>query len=153
MPKRIVTRSSLPKILREMDRWNGKLTWPLFCDRVAKLLDVESVSRHTMYQYPAVVERFQRRQRDLREAAQAIPRNFTLEVATKRIADLEAQVKRLSETNNLLLDQFRRWQYNAYAHGVRMDQLDWDKPLPAIDRSGHRKDRATTKQGSGTRKG
>lgn len=152
MPKHIVTRSSLPKILRELDRWSGKLTWPLFCDRVAKVLGVQSVSRHTMYQYPSIVERFQQRQRDLREVTKAIPRNFTLEVATRRVADLEAQVKRLEETNTLLLDQFRRWQYNAYAHGVRMDQLDWDKPLPAIDRSGHRADRAGPKQRSGAPK-
>lgn len=136
MPKRIVTRSSLPKLLRELDRWNGKLTWPLFCQHIAKVLGVESVSRHTMYQYPAVVERFRQRQRDLREAADAEPRNFTLEVATKRVADLEAQVKRLEETNNLLLDQFRRWQYNAYANNVRMDLLAWEKPLPAVNRSG-----------------
>jgi len=153
MPKQIVTKSSLPKIMRELDRWEGKLTWPLFCKRVAKVLDIGSMSKHTMYLYPAIKARFQQRQKDLREARDALPHNYTLDMAVRRVADLEAQVKRLEETNTLLLDQFRRWQYNAYAHGVRMDQLDWDKPLPAVDRSGNRKDRARTKQGSGARKG
>ena len=139
MPKRIITKNNLPKITRELDRWNGKLTWPLFCARVAAVLGVESISRHTMYQYPAVVERFQQRQRDLREATKSVPRDFTLEIAVKRVADLEAQVKRLQETNNLLLDQFRRWQYNAFANNVRLDALD--RALPEVDRSGHRHDR------------
>jgi hypothetical protein len=135
MPKKIITGTSLPKIMRELDRWEGKLTWPLFCARVARLLDVESVSKHTMYLYPAIKERFQQRQRDLRETRDALPRDFTLDAAIRRIADLEAQVKRLEETNRLLLDQFRRWQYNAYANNVRMDTL-WDRPLPEVNRSG-----------------
>ena len=136
MPKKIITKATLPKIMRELDRWDGKLTWPLFCDRVAKVLNVASISKHTMYLYPTIKERFQQRQKDLREAREALPRDYTLEVALRRIADLEAQVKRLEETNDLLLDQFRRWQYNAYANNVRMDLLAWDKPLPEVNRSG-----------------
>lgn len=125
--------------MRELDRWDGKLTWPLFCERAAKVLDVPSISKHTMYLYPAVKERFQQRQKDLREARDALPRDFTLDAAIRRITDLEAQVKRLEDTNNLLLDQFRRWQYNAYANNVRMDLLALDKSLPEVNRSGRRK--------------
>lgn len=150
MPKRIITKATLPKILREMDRWEGKLTWPLFCDRIAKVLDVDSISKHTMYLYPAIKERFQQRQKDLREEAKSgRPRDFTVEAAMRRIGDLEAQVKRLEETNTLLLDQFRRWQYNAYANNVRMDLLSWDQPLPEVNRSGrrsaHKKNQGRTK--------
>ncbi|KAF1699948.1 hypothetical protein CSC66_16850 [Pseudoxanthomonas kaohsiungensis] len=146
MPKRVITKSSLPRIMRELDRWEGKLTWPLFCARVAKVLDVESVSKHTMYLYPSIKEGFQKRQKDIRTARDALPRDYTLEVATRRIADLEAQVKRLSETNELLLDQFRRWQYNAYANNVRMDLLAWDKPLPEVNRSGRSRNKKKTKE-------
>ncbi|MDA8025710.1 MAG: hypothetical protein M0T78_04105 [Actinomycetota bacterium] len=128
----------MPKILRELDRWEGKLTWPLFCERIAKVLDVPSVSRHTIYLYPAIKERFEKRQKYLREAKDMLPRDYTPEAANRRIADLEAQISRLEETNNLLLDHFRRWRYNAYANIVRIDLLPWDKPLPEINRSGRR---------------
>jgi len=138
MPKQIITKTTLPKILRELDRWEGKLTWPLFCDRVAKVLGVPSVSKHTMYLYPTIKERFKQRKQELREQSDLLPADFTLDWATRRISELEAQIRRLEETNDLLLDQFRRWQYNAYAHNVRMDTLDLDLPLPAIDRSGGR---------------
>lgn len=136
MPKRVVTRASVPKILRELDRWEGKLTWPAFCARVAKILDVESVSRHTLYLYPTIKERFQQRQKDLRAAVHELPRDYTLVAAKRRILSLEAEVKRLEEMNTLLLDQFRRWQYNAFANNVRMDMLAWDKPLPEVNRAG-----------------
>ena len=131
--------------MRELDRWEGKLTWPLFCERVAKVLNVASISKHTMYLYPAVKERFQQRQKDLREARDALPRDYTLELATRRIMDLEAQVKRLEETNGLLLDQFRRWQYNAFANNIRMDLLALEKPLPEVDRAGKPRKKKTKK--------
>ena len=148
MPKKIITKATLPKIMRELDRWEGKLTWPIFCERVAKVLNVASISKHTMYLYPAVKERFQQRQKDFREARDVLPRDFTLDAAARRIADLEAQVKRLEDTNNLLLDQFRRWQYNAYANNVRMGTLELDKPLPEVNRSG--RNRTTKKSASKT---
>jgi hypothetical protein len=141
VPKRVITRTTLPRIMRELDRWEGKLTWPLFCTRVASLLGVPSISRHTLYFYPAIREGFRRRQREMRDPSLGLPRDFTVEFAVRRIADLESQVRRLEETNGLLLDQFRRWQYNAYANNLSMMKLNWDKPLPEIDRSGRKRGR------------
>ena len=62
-------------------------------------------------------------------------RDYALESATKRISDLEAQVRRQDDTIGLLVAQIVRLQHNAYAHGMRMEQLD--APLPALHRSGH----------------
>lgn len=137
MPKQVVTKQTLPKIMKVLDKWEGKLTWPLFCDRIAEVLGVESVSRHTLLRYEGIQHRFKVRQQELRDEESEGPRDYTLEVAQKRIRTLEAQVRRLEETNTLLLDQFRRWQYNAHAEGVRPEALD--KPLPEVNRSGHRR--------------
>ena len=96
---------------------------------------MDSVSRHTLVRYDAIQHRFRVRQQELRDAAGREPRDYALEAAKRRICDLEAEVRRLEDTNLLLLEKFQRWQYNAYAHNVRMEQLD--APLPAVDRSGH----------------
>ena len=135
MPKQIVTKKSLPKIMRELDRWEGKLTWPLFCARVAKVLQVDSVSRHTLLRYDGIRHRFQVRQQELREGADQAPRDYALEAAAKRILDLEAQVRRLEDTKTLLLEKFRCWQYNAYAANLSEEQLN--ASLPKVNRSGH----------------
>lgn len=136
MPKKIVTKSTLPRLLRELDRWEGDLTWSLFCERAAEVLGVGSISKHTMYLYPAIKDRFQQRKKDLLESADISPRDYTLDAASRRIRELEAQVKRLEETNTLILDQFRRWQYNLFANNVRMDILTLEQPLPEVSRSG-----------------
>lgn len=89
-----------------------------------------------MYLYPAIKDRFQQRKKDLLESADISPRDYTLDAASRRIRELEAQVKRLEETNTLILDQFRRWQYNLFANNVRMDILTLEQPLPEVSRSG-----------------
>ena len=135
MPKLIVTKASLPKIMRVLDRWEGKLTWPLFCDRVAQVLQLDAVSRHTLMRYKGIQHRFKVRQQELRDAADQTPRDYALETANKRIHDLEAQVRRQDDTTQLLLKKFQLWQYNAYAHNLTNEELE--APLPAVDRSRH----------------
>lgn len=139
MPKKILNKSAVAMALRELDRWQGKLTWSAYCQRVAKVLGVDSISRHTLYQNGQIGMAFRQRQRNMRSESVVGTSDFTLEVAVRRVADLEAQVARLEATNGLLIEQFVRWQYNAYANNVRMDALSLDAPLPPVNRAGRRR--------------
>tara|TARA_B100000424_G_scaffold240876_1_gene208581 strand:- start:6665 stop:6931 length:267 start_codon:yes stop_codon:yes gene_type:complete len=87
-----------------------------------------------MYQYPVIKSAFKERQLAIRNDVSSSPRDFTLDAANKRISALEAEVNRLEKTNNLLLDQFRRWQYNAYSQNLDMSRLNLDSPLPEVNR-------------------
>jgi hypothetical protein len=35
MANKAIVPQMLPKAMRELDRWDGKRNWPLFCERVA----------------------------------------------------------------------------------------------------------------------
>ncbi|MGI2122832.1 hypothetical protein ACRN9J_11670 [Shewanella baltica] len=137
MPKKIITEKTLPLALHELDKWSGKLTWNSFAAQLAKVLGEESVSRHTLLSYPALVEAFNNRKDSLKEALNSTEKDVTLEFAKEQISILEAKVERLEKQNDSLLEQFVRWQHNAYMMpNVDMKVLNQrlDKPLPEVDR-------------------
>lgn len=55
-----------------------------------------------------------------------------MQVVLERMSLLEATNLRLREENERLLEQFTRWAYNAFTHGVGVDVLNL--PLPTVDR-------------------
>jgi hypothetical protein len=65
-------------------------------------------------------------------------------VPAARISRLEAKNDRLIRENDLLLEQFVRWAYNAHTRGL--DEAFLSKPLPQIDR------RPTIKPARGARR-
>ncbi|GIU31154.1 MULTISPECIES: hypothetical protein [Shewanella] len=137
MPKKIITEKTLPVALHELDKWSGKLTWNSFAAQLAKVLGEESVSRHTLLSYPALVEAFNNRKDSLKEQLNSTEKDVTLEFAKEQISILEAKVERLEKQNESLLEQFVRWQHNAYMMpNVDMKVLNQrlDKPLPEVDR-------------------
>ena len=137
MPKKIITEKTLPLALHELDKWSGKLTWNSFAEQLAKVLGEEKISRHTLLSYPALVEAFNDRKENLKESAKSTEKDVTLEFAKQQIAILEAKVERLEKQNEKLLEQFIRWQHNAYMMpNVDMNRLNkqLDKPLPEVNR-------------------
>ncbi|GGP41903.1 hypothetical protein [Shewanella saliphila] len=137
MPKKIITVKTLPLALHELDKWTGKLTWNSFSERLAKVLGEENISRHTLLSYPVLVEAFNERKQSLKDSSKDEKKDITLEFAKQQIAILEAKVERLEKQNEKLLEQFVRWQHNAYMMpNVDMKLLNrqLDKPLPEVDR-------------------
>ena len=137
MPKKIITEKTLPLALHELDKWSGKLTWPRFAERLATVLGEEKISRHTLLSYPALVEAFNDRKNALKESASEQVPDITISLAKEQIATLENKVQRLEKENNLLKEQFIRWEHNLYMMpGVDMKRLNEniDKPLPEVKR-------------------
>ncbi len=56
----------------------------------------------------------------------------SLTVAAQRIARQQCEIDELKTINAQLMEQFVKWQYNAYRRGMKEDQLN--QPLPRIDR-------------------
>lgn len=125
---------AIEKIVQILDGWTGKLSWELF------IVQIENVT-HNRYTRQALDKRarikdaFTARKVVLggRDRKQFENKSHEMQLALQRIARLEAQNQRLSNENNILLNQFVRWAYNAHSRGL--DQAFLDTPLPSVSRA------------------
>lgn len=140
MPKIIITESTLPIALHEIAQWSEKLTWERYAEHLAVRLGEKRISRHTLLSYPSLVEAFNAKKNILREGVNRSKSNdveLSIEFAKKQIETLEAKVMQLERQNNLLRQQFVRWQHNLYMMPrVDMEKLNahLDTPLPELKR-------------------
>jgi predicted RNase H-like nuclease (RuvC/YqgF family) len=138
MPKKIVTSKTIPVMLHELDKWQGKLSWSLYCDRVAKVLGEKSVGRHTLIQYEVIKSAFDKRKEALKNDTESdTPCNATVEMLMDENKMLKAKVERLEEKEKAYKEQFVRWLENIrLMPGVDLTRLanQLDKPLPKVDR-------------------
>ena len=131
MPKILITEENLEDIIMLIKTWEGKLTWNLLCSKVSELLNVKSIERQSLANYPDIQEAFSKQK--IKEKAKANPeQNVTMDYLQKQVKNLKAQVQRLEEINERYKQQFIVWQYNAYMHGMTQDTLN--KPLIAVNR-------------------
>ena len=133
MPKILVTEENLEDIIMMIKTWEDKLTWDLLCSKVSELLNIQSIERQSLANYPDIQEAFSKQKQKLKEKAKANPEpNVTMDYLQKQVNNLKAQVQRLEEINERYKQQFIVWQYNAYMHGMTQDTLN--KPLIAVNR-------------------
>jgi hypothetical protein len=67
------------------------------------------------------------------------PASAALRAALGRVKRLEVELAELKTRENLLLEQFVRWAYNASTRGLSGDFLN--QPLPPTNRLGNRVDK------------
>ena len=133
MPKSLITEENLEEILLLINTWDSKLTWDLLCHKVAELLNVRSIERQSLANYPDIQKAFSKRKQKIKEQEAAIPeKNVTIDYLKKQVNNLKAQVQRLEEINDRYKKTFIIWQYNAYMKG--MTENDLNKPLVAVNR-------------------
>lgn len=118
------------QIVEILDGWRGKLTWNLFCEACKTVVGREP-SRQTLFRQPRIKKAFEGAKKRI-ALPQDTPLPCSLRAAGERIARLENENKRLVSENNLLLQQFVVWQYNAFTRGI--SERDLNRPLPEIDR-------------------
>ena len=133
MPKILITEENLEDIIMMIKTWEGKLTWDLLCSKVSELLNVKSIERQSLANYPDIQEAFSKQKQKIKEKAKANPEpDVTMDYLQKQVNNLKAQVQRLEEINERYKQQFIVWQYNAYMYGMTEDKLN--KPLIAVNR-------------------
>jgi len=133
MPKILITEENLEDIIMLIKTWEGKLTWNLLCYKVSGLLNIKSIERQSLANYPDIQKAFSQQKQKIKEDAKKEPvPNVTMDYLLKQVNNLRAQVQRLEEINERYKQQFIVWQYNAYMHGMTQDALN--KPLIAVNR-------------------
>lgn len=117
-------------IVELIDSWHFdvKLTWDKLCEQMQTRLRLEH-TRQTIQGYHRIKAAFKDKKNSLRDGGRKVLKTpVSLSFAATKIAKLEAENARLKRENSELLSQFIAWQYNAYAHGISMEQLNM--PLP-----------------------
>lgn len=108
-----------------------KLTWEGICEAAAKLIG-KTPTRQTLNAHASIKDAYAAKKSGLKVHGPRTAMPSSLAVAAQRIARLQIENDELKLKNDALLEQFAKWQYNAYKHGLKEHQLNAD--LPRIDR-------------------
>ncbi|MBA4709231.1 hypothetical protein [Aquitalea aquatica] len=110
---------------------NEKIFWEEICEACVKVIG-KTPTRQTLNAHAAIKDAYSAKKSGLKVSPPRTAMPSSLSVAAQRIARLQTENDELKMKNDALLEQFVKWQYNAYKHGLKEHQLNAD--LPRIDR-------------------
>ncbi len=124
--------TDIDAIIDIIDNWpTEKLTWQGICQAAATVIG-NTPTRQTLNAHASIKAAYDAKKRGLKVHGPRTAMPSSLAVAALRIARLQTENDALRSKNDALLEQFVKWQYNAYKAGVKEHQMNAD--LPRIDR-------------------
>ncbi len=126
-----ISDSDIEKVVSLIDGWDddNKFTWEKLCEKARESFSIMA-TRQTMQKFNRIKDAYEQKKITLRQFGKVKPKPVpSLNIAAKRIAKLESENQRLKHEQELLLAQFMVWQYNAYTHGMTMEQLNNAIPM------------------------
>jgi hypothetical protein len=127
---RHLTDEDVKNIVSLLDGWGSesKLTWDNLCELVFKRYKISS-TRQTIQKPVRIKKAFKDRKEVLKSGQEKRKVPPSLSIAAKRIEKLENENARLQSEQDALLAQFVVWQYNAYANGMTVEEIN--RAMPA----------------------
>ena len=122
--------SDVQRIELMIRNWqNNKLTWELVVRGCSAELGIET-TRKTLLTRENIKAAMRLRKAELKTPSQAVRQFKDIDRANDRIVRLSQRIAELECAQQILIDQFARWAYNADAHGLNIDVLNQPIPKP-----------------------
>jgi hypothetical protein len=127
-----LTKTDVDAIVNIIHGWkDDRLTWEAICKSAAEVVG-KKPTRQSLNTNRLIKEAYEVKKSGLKIHGPKTPTPSSLKVAAARIAKQQSEIDSLKAKNSALLEQFVKWQYNAYKYGLKEHQLN--EPLPYIDR-------------------
>lgn len=139
MPKKVITKETLPVFLYTLDTWSGRLTWELYTKRMVTRLDEQSISSITLKSHRQINEAFRQAKQRLKiEKTHDITHHgATAEVLHKENQALKAQLERAQKDIDALQLIFNNLISNLYMiDGLDLKAVQKAMTTPLVDMSG-----------------
>lgn len=118
-----LSNNEIKAITNIIKTWDGKITWDNLCESIHKKLS-RTITRQSLSSHNEVVEAYRIKKNILNLKASDLKKSANLAIAAQQILNLKAENDALKTQNNRYKEQFTRWQYNAYRHGVSPENLN-----------------------------
>jgi hypothetical protein len=134
-----LTPQRIESVVEVIRSWEGRLTSPALIKAVEKKMHC-TYTRQALFNQELIRVAYETyRASNANATSGGRPVSAALRAALGRVKRLEVELAELKTRENLLLEQFVRWAYNASTRGLSGDFLN--QPLPPTNRLGNRVDK------------